>query len=220
MNDQQVIDRFRKSGALLEGHFVLSSGLHSSVYLQCAIALQATADAIEFGAALAAHFNRVRSPTVRAGDSSPWLLSTDPALPDGRASDTDQIETVASPAIGGLVIGYETARQLGVRFIWTEREQGQMKLRRGFSVRQGERILVVEDVITTGGSTRDTIAALQDLGASVVAAASIIDRSAGTADVGVPRVSLATLNVSALAASECGACARGEPVTKPGSRAV
>jgi orotate phosphoribosyltransferase len=190
MNDQQVIDRFRKSGALLEGHFVLSSGLHSTVYLQCAIALQSTADAIEFGAALAGHFK------------------------------DEQIETVASPAIGGLVIGYETARQLGVRFIWTEREQGQMKLRRGFSVRQGERILVVEDVITTGGSTRDTIAALQDLGASVVAAASIIDRSGGTADVGVPRVSLATLNVSALAASECGACTRGEPVIKPGSRSV
>lgn len=188
MNDQQVIDRFRKSGALLEGHFVLSSGLHSSVYLQCAIALQSTADATEFGAALAAHFKN------------------------------EQIETVGSPAIGGLVIGYETARQLGVRFIWTEREQGQMKLRRGFTVRQGERILVVEDVITTGGSTRDTIAALQDLGASVVAAASIIDRSGGTADVGVPRVSLATLSVSAFAASECEACARGEPVIKPGSR--
>ncbi len=189
MNDQQVIDRFKKSGALLEGHFVLSSGLHSSVYLQCAIALQSTAEAIEFGAALAAHFK------------------------------DEKIETVASPAIGGLVIGYETARQLDVRFIWTEREQGQMKLRRGFSVRQGERVLVVEDVITTGGSTRDTIAALQDAGATVVAAASIIDRSGGTADVGVPRVSLATLSVSAVAESECEACAHGEPIIKPGSRA-
>src|SRR5436190_8638093 len=137
MNDAEVIQRFKDTGALLEGHFLLSSGLHSSVYLQCAIALQNTKDAVEFGAAIATHFK----------DQS--------------------IETVASPAIGGLVIGYEVARQLGVRFIWTEREQGQMTLRRGFSVADGERILVVEDVITTGGSTRDTIAALREAGAKV-----------------------------------------------------
>src|SRR6185369_8647601 len=163
MNNDEVIDRFRKTGALLEGHFQLSSGLHSAVYLQCAIALQATSDAIEFGAAIAE-----------------------------RLSD-QEIETVAAPAIGGLVIGYEVARQLGTRFIWTERESGTMTLRRGFALRPGERILVVEDVITTGGSTRDTIDALRAGGGNVVAAASIIDRSGGEADVGVPRVSLATL---------------------------
>jgi orotate phosphoribosyltransferase len=188
MTGDQVLDRFKQRGALLEGHFLLSSGLHSAVYLQCAIALQESRDAIEFGQALAEHFRN------------------------------QQIETVASPAIGGLVIGYEVARQLGVRFLWTERDGGVMTLRRGFSLRPGERILVVEDVITTGGSTRDTIAALQAAGGEVVAAASIIDRSAGAADVGVPRVSLATLNVAAVTSEECDACRREEPVVKPGSR--
>lgn|SRR5262249_3767579 len=188
MNSQEVIDRFKKSGALLEGHFLLSSGLHSPLYLQCAIALQATAESIEFGAALADHFR------------------------------AETVDTVASPAIGGLVIGYEVARQLGVRFIWTEREQGRMVLRRGFTMRNGERVLVVEDVITTGGSTRDTISALEAAGAKVVAAASIIDRSGGKADVGVPRVSLATLDAPTDTPDHCEACRRGEPLVKPGSR--
>ena len=190
MNSEQVLNRFKSSGALLEGHFLLSSGLHSAAYLQCAIALQATADAIQFGAALADHFR------------------------------DQQIDAVAAPAIGGLVIGYEVARQLGVRFLWTEREQGQMVLRRGFTLQRGERVLVVEDVITTGGSTRDTVAALQVAGGEVVGAASIIDRSGGRADVGVPRVSLATLEVPAVPADDCDACRRGEPLVKPGSRKV
>ena len=190
MQPEEVIEKFKSAGALLEGHFILSSGLHSPVYLQCAIALQSTAAAAEFGAAIAAQFRAAR------------------------------IETVASPAIGGIVIGYEVARQLGVRFIWTEREGGRMTLRRGFSVRRGERVLVVEDVITTGGSTRETIAALRDAGAQVVAAASIIDRSGGKADVGVPRVSLATLEVAAVDPSDCDSCKRGEAATKPGSRAM
>ncbi len=188
MTAEEVIEKFKNAGALLEGHFILSSGLHSPVYLQCAIALESTASAAEFGAALAEQF----------GGS--------------------QIETVASPAIGGIVIGYEVARQLGLRFIWTEREDGRMTLRRGFRVRQGERVLVVEDVITTGGSTREAIAALAVAGADVVAAASIIDRSGGKADVGVPRVSLATLNVPAVSPAECEACKRGDQAIKPGSR--
>ena len=188
MRNQEIIDRFKQTGALLEGHFVLSSGLHSSVYLQCAIALQTTRDAINFGAALAEHFR------------------------------DRKIETVASPAIGGIVIGYEVARQLGVRFIWTERANGQMTLRRGFTVSERERTLVIEDVITTGGSTRDTIAALQSAGAEVIAAASIIDRSGGKADVGVPRVSLATLEVPAVSIDQCDACKRGDVAVKPGSR--
>src|SRR3989442_8444794 len=183
MNDSEVIDRFKKTGALLEGHFVLSSGLHSSVYLQCAIALHSTPDAIDFGSALAEPFK------------------------------DREIDTVAWPAIGGIVIGYEVARQLGVRFIWTEREGGRMTLRRGFGVSYGERVLVVEDVITTGGSTRETIGALRDAGADVVAAASIIDRSGGQADVGVPRVSLATLKVAAVDSSVCELCKQGEPAT-------
>lgn len=187
---EEVIEKFRDSGALLEGHFILSSGLHSRAYLQCAIALQAPAVAAEFGAAIAEHFA-------------------------GRG-----IATVASPAIGGLVIGYEVARQLGARFIWTEREAGQMTLRRGFSLKQGEKVLVVEDVITTGGSTRDTIAALSEHGAEVVAAASIIDRSGAKADVGVKLFSLATLEVPAVDPSLCELCRQNRPATKPGSRKV
>ena len=173
---------------MLEGHFVLSSGLHSSVYLQCAIALRSPVVAAEFGAAIAEQYRGA------------------------------QIETVASPAIGGMIIGYEVARHLGADFVWTERENGVMTLRRGFTVDKRERVLVVEDVITTGGSTRDTIAALRAAGADVVAAASIIDRSGGQADVGVPRVALATLDVPAVSREECEACRRGEPAVKPGSR--
>jgi orotate phosphoribosyltransferase len=188
MKQEKVIEVFKSTGALLEGHFILSSGLHSRVYLQCAIALQTPVVAAEFGEAIANEFHE------------------------------KGIQTVASPAIGGLIIGYEVARQLGVRFIWTEREQGAMALRRGFSVSNGERVLVVEDVITTGGSTRDTISALENHGATVVGAASIIDRSAGSADVGVPRFSLATLNVPAIEPAACQACARGELAVKPGSR--
>ena len=189
MRAEEVIERFKRTGALLEGHFILSSGLHSTLYLQCALLLQHTSEAIAFGEALAAHF-------VGQG-----------------------IETVASPAIGGIVIGYEVARQLGARFIWTEREAGQqMTLRRGFTARSGERVLVVEDVVTTGGSTRETVETLRSAGALVIGAASIIDRSSGRADVGVPRIALATLDVPSVAPPVCEACARGEEATKPGSR--
>lgn len=128
------------------------------------------------------------------------------------------IQLVASPAIGGIVIGHEVARALGARFIWTEREAGDMTLRRGFTVSPGEKTLVVEDVVTTGGSTRDTIEALEKAGADVVAAASIIDRSAGGADVGVPLTALASLKVLSVKTAVCDACKLGEPVVKPGSR--
>ncbi|HEX8473312.1 MAG TPA: orotate phosphoribosyltransferase [Pyrinomonadaceae bacterium] len=189
MRSEEVIERFRRTGALLEGHFVLSSGLHSTTYLQCALVLQYPSEAQAFGEAIAAHFKQ------------------------------QSIETVAAPAIGGIVIGYETARALGARSLWTERDaSGQMTLRRGFSVRAGEGVLVVEDVITTGGSTRETIDALRTAGARVVGAASIIDRSGGRADVGVARIALATLDVPALAPSACPACLRGETAIKPGSR--
>ena len=128
------------------------------------------------------------------------------------------IETVASPAIGGLVIGYATGAALNVRFIWTERQSGEMTLRRGFDVRPGERILVVEDVITTGGSTRECITALENSGAKVAAAASIIDRSNGAADVGVPRISLVSLDVPSFSPDVCPMCAQGQAAIKPGSR--
>lgn len=188
LQPEQVIEKFRQTGALLEGHFLLTSGLHSAVYLQCALVLQHPRTAEEFGQEIASHFRD-------AG-----------------------IQTVASPAIGGIVIGHEVARALDARFIWTERESGKMILRRGFSVVPGERILVVEDVVTTGGSTRETIVALQSLGAEVQGAASIIDRSSGAADVGVPRIALATLNVPAVEPAVCEACLRGEEAIKPGSR--
>src|SRR5205807_4432235 len=188
MLHEDVIEIFKRSGALLEGHFILSSGLHSSIYLHFAIALESTTVSREFRAAIAERFRN------------------------------QHIETVASPAIGGIVIGYEVARQLRARFIWTEREEGRMTLRRGFTVHDGEQVLVVEDVITTGGSTRETIEALSRAGAKVVAAASIIDRSGGKAGVGVPLVSLAAIDVLAVDPSACNLCKRGEPATKPGSR--
>jgi len=128
------------------------------------------------------------------------------------------IQLVASPAIGGIVIGHEVARALGARFVWTEREAGQMTLRRGFTIAPGEKTLIVEDVITTGGSTRETIEAVRKAGADVVGAASIIDRSGGAADVGVPLASLASLRVLSVESSACEACKLGEPVVKPGSR--
>lgn len=188
MNSERILEHFRESGALLEGHFVLSSGLHSPNYLQCALALQYPPDAAKFGRAIAGHF-----------------------------TDAD-FETVASPAIGGLIIGYAVARALNLRFIWTEREAGAMTVRRGFSVKKSEKILVVEDVITTGGSTRECIEALEKGGAKVTNAASIIDRSNGAADVGVPRISLVGLEVPSYKQENCPMCANGEIAVKPGSR--
>lgn len=185
-----VLDHFNETGALLEGHFLLSSGLHSPKYLQCALALQYPADAARYGRAIAEHF---------AGDN---------------------IETVVSPAIGGLVIGYAVAAALNVRFMWTERQNGDMTVRRGFSFNGSERTLVVEDVITTGGSTRECIAALTEIGGSVVAAATIIDRSNGSADVGVPLISLAKLDVPVYQPGECPLCTAGSEPVKPGSRKI
>jgi len=183
-----ILQHFKVCGALLEGHFILSSGLHSPQYLQCALALQIPADAMGYGELIARRYS-------------------------GR-----QIDTVASPAIGGLVIGFAVAKALGVRFVWTERQNGEMTLRRGFTVENGEQILVVEDVITTGGSTRECIAALEAQGATVVAAASIIDRSNGIADVGVPRISLVEMDVPSYAPEYCPMCLKGLPAVKPGSR--
>jgi orotate phosphoribosyltransferase len=188
LNAEQVIDQFRATGALLEGHFQLSSGLHSTIYLQCALVLQFPERAEAFGRAIAEKFQ-------------------------GQG-----IQLVASPAIGGIVIGHEVARALGARFVWTERDAGQMTLRRGFTIAPGEKTLIVEDVITTGGSTRETIDAVRKAGADVVGAASIIDRSGGAADVGVPLASLASLRVLSVESSACDACKLGEPVVKPGSR--
>jgi len=212
MDSDQVLQHFRDTDALLEGHFLLSSGLHSAQYLQCALALQYPADAAKFGRAIAERL--LSSPPVLGGVDAP------PFGADGVVSDTThfEIDTVASPAIGGLIIGYAVAEALNKRFIWTERQDGRMTLRRGFSIKPGERILVVEDVITTGGSTRECIAALEENGGKVVAAASIIDRSNGKADVGVPRISLAAMDVPSYEQADCPLCSIGSEPYKPGSR--
>ena len=186
---ENILDIFRRVGALLEGHFRLTSGLHSSGYLQCALVLQYPREAEACGAAIAA---RVR-------DLQP--------------------DVVLSPALGGIVIGQEVARALSVRALFAERQDGVLTLRRGFSLNPGERVLVVEDVVTTGGSTRETIAVARSAGATVVGAASIIDRSGGHQELDVPFRALATIDLPTYQPDACPLCARGEPVVKPGSRA-
>ena len=190
---ESILELFRSTGAYLQGHFRLTSGLHSSEYLQCALVLQHPAAAEKLGRLLAAELR---------------------SLAGGK------IDLVVSPALGGVIIGHEAARALGTRFLFTERDSatGKMTLRRGFTAGAGETAVVVEDVITTGGSTRDVVEALRAAGAKVAAAGSIIDRSGGQAGVGVPRVALATLQVVAHHPEGCPLCARGMPVVKPGSR--
>jgi orotate phosphoribosyltransferase len=190
---QAVLDIFKQTGAYLTGHFRLTSGLHSNQYLQCARVLQYTDIAERLGAALASQ-----------------LTSANPAMP---------VQTVIAPAIGGLIIGHEVARALKTRFIFTERDpNGGMILRRGFSIGKGEKLFVIEDVITTGGSAKEVVQLVQSLGADVLAAGSIIDRSNGAADSGVPRLSLATLLAETYTEAVCPMCAQGLPITKPGSR--
>ena len=187
---ESVLDLFRQTGAYLSGHFRLTSGLHSPEYLQCALVLQFPEQAEGLGAKLAAALR-----------------------------GAGKISVVVAPAMGGLIIGHEVARALGARFLFTERVEGRMALRRGFSLKPGEPVVVVEDVITTGGSTREVVDLLKAAGARPLGAGSIIDRSAGQAEVGVPRVALATLEVVSYAPEDCPLCRQGLPVTKPGSRA-
>jgi orotate phosphoribosyltransferase len=190
---ESVISLFRSTGAYLEGHFRLTSGLHSPNYLQCALVLRHPAAAEQLGRSLAAEL---------------------------RGIVHEPVALVVSPALGGLIIGHEVARALGTPFLFTERdpETRKMLLRRGFTVQPGETAVVVEDVITTGGSTVDVVEALRSAGARVLAAGSIIDRSGGQADVGVPRVALATLQVAAHRPEDCPLCRQGLPIVKPGSR--
>jgi len=190
--DEAVLQLFRSTGAYLSGHFRLTSGLHSPEYLQCALVLQHPRHAEKLGQKLAAALTKI--------------------------TGTQTVNLVASPAIGGLIIGHEVARALGTRFIFAERDAGRMTLRRGFAVAPGETAVVVEDVITTGGSTREVIEALRARGARVLAAGSIIDRSGGAVDLGVPRVALETMTVVSHPPESCPLCAQGIPVVKPGSR--
>jgi orotate phosphoribosyltransferase len=189
LNPQDLQKLFQESGALLEGHFILSSGLHTSRYLQCARLLEDPRRAELVGRALAEQF---------AGQS-----------PD----------LVAGPALGAVIVGHEVARAAGARFIFTERDaEGHATLRRGFRVIPGERTIVVEDVVTTGGSTREVIKLLCDAQAEVRAVACIVDRSGGRAEFDVPLVALLQLDVPAWPAAECELCRKGIPVVKPGSR--
>jgi orotate phosphoribosyltransferase len=189
MTELDVLTLFRRSGALLEGHFRLSSGLHSPGYLQCALVLQFPRDAEALGAALA---DRVRSFGATA---------------------------VLSPALGGIVIGQEVARGLGVRALFAERQDGVLTLRRGFALSPEDRVLVVEDVVTTAGSTRETIAVAQQHGAPVVGACSIVDRSSGTHGLELPYAALLPMDLPTYQESECPLCKQGIEIVKPGSRA-
>ena len=188
MTENEILEVFRRNSALLEGHFILSSGLHSDRYIQCALVLQHPRVAEQLGSELAAK------------------------LRDLGAS------VVAAPALGGILVAHEVARALGVRAVFTERQEGVMTLRRGFSLSAGEPTLVVEDVLTTGLSTRETIQCVEQAGGKVVGAGALIDRSGGAADLGLPRAALLTLQIQNYNPAECPLCKSGSPAVKPGSR--
>jgi orotate phosphoribosyltransferase len=189
MEQSEALELYRRTGAYLEGHFRLSSGLHSPGYMQSALVLQHPADAASLGTGIAEYVESFR-PTV-----------------------------VLSPALGGLIIGHEVARALGVRAIFAERAGGAaLTLRRGFTLAPSDRVLVVEDVFTTGKSTRETMEVARQAGAAVVGAAAIVDRSGGTIDFGVPSYALVRLAVPVYEPEQCPLCAQGIPVVKPGSR--
>ena len=188
MTESEVLDLFRQSGALLEGHFKLSSGLHSNKYLQSALVLQHPEYAEQLGRALAARLEHLQ-PTV-----------------------------ILSPALGGIVIGQEVGRAMHRRSIFAERQDGKLALRRGFALDASERAIVVEDVITTGLSTRETIDAAEATGARVLAAAAIIDRGVDPRRLNVALHALVRMEVPAYPPDACPMCAAGEPVIKPGSR--
>jgi orotate phosphoribosyltransferase len=190
MTSEQVLDIYKKTGALLTGHFLLSSGLHSEQYLQSALVLQQPDIATKLCLALAEHFKN------------------------------SSIEAVIAPALGGVFVSHETARALGVRALFAERVNGELSLRRGFTIKPGERVLVVEDVITTGKSTKETIEVVRKAGGVVIAAGSLVDRSGGKAPLGVPYKSLLTLDVPTYTSEACPLCKAGSTPVKPGSRSL
>jgi len=190
MTSEQVLDIYKKTGALLTGHFLLSSGLHSERYLQSALVLQQPDIATKLCLALAEHFKN------------------------------SNIEVVIAPALGGVFVSHETARALGVRALFAERVHGELSLRRGFTIKPGERVLVVEDVITTGKSTKETIEVVRKAGGAVIAAGSLVDRSGGKADLSVPYKSLVTLDVPTYTPEACPLCKAGSTPVKPGSRSL
>ena len=192
MTEDEVLKIFEASGALLSGHFLLTSGLHSPRYLQCALVLQKPAVAERLCAELAAK-----------------------AKADERIGG---IDLVIAPALGGVIVAHEVARALGVRALFAERQEGAMTLRRGFQIQPDERAFVVEDVVTTGGSTREVFEVVRQHGGQVVGAGSLIDRSGGAVDLGVPRHALTVLEVPTYKPEECPLCKAGSSAIKPGSR--
>ncbi len=190
MTSNDVLETFRAAGALREGHFVLSSGLHSPVFLQKNLVF---ADPVA-----TERLCRTLAEAIRAAGFEP--------------------DVVVSPAVGGIIPGYETARHLGVRAFYVEREGGAFRLRRGFHLEPGQRVAMVEDIVTTGLSSRECLAAIRDAGGEPVVAACIVDRSGGRADVGVPLVALATLDVPAYPADALPPELAALPVQDPGSR--
>lgn len=193
MTNDEVLAEFRAAGALLEGHFILSSGLRSPRYLQCARVLMDPARAARLCAALAAKVK------ARIGNG---------------------IDLVASPAMGGVIVGYEMARQLGVDSIFFERVDGKLALRRGFQIRKGARVLMVEDIVTTGLSSRECIAGIGEEGGVTVGAACLIDRSGGKADLGVPLSALASMEIPTYPAESLPPELAAVPAVKPGSRGL
>jgi len=188
MIEDEILEIFRNHAALLEGHFILSSGLHSDRYIQCALVLQHPRVAEQLCSELAAKLRHLGATVV------------------------------AAPALGGVIVSHEVARALGLRALFTERQEGVMTLRRGFCLAPGEPTLVVEDVITTGGSTRETMAAVEQAGGKVVGVGALIDRSGGKAELGVPKAALVTLSVQNYDPADCPFCKSGLPAVKPGSR--
>jgi len=192
MNDSQVLDEFRAAGALLEGHFILSSGLHSPVFFQ--------KNAVFMDPARTERLCKALAEKARAAFG--------------------RIDVVVSPAVGAIIPGYETARQLGARAMFVEREGGQFHLRRGFAIAPDERVLMVEDVITTGLSSRECLDAIRGQPGTIVGAACLIDRSGGKADIGVPLVSLAQVDAPSYAADALPPALAAIPAEKPGSRGL
>ncbi len=190
LSPEEVLNIFRESEALLEGHFRLTSGRHSRQYMQCAKVLQYPHHAARLGEALAESFR-------------------------------DQgIDLVIGPAMGGILVAHEVGKALGTKAIFTERENGEMKLRRGFELQPGQKVLVVEDVITTGGSVREVIEVVEAYGAEPVGVGVLVNRSGGKADFGVPLASLLEIEIESFEPESCPLCAEGIPAVKPGSRAV
>ena len=188
MNDTEILQRFADTGALLEGHFKLRSGLHSDRFFQAALVLQYTQTAAELCGALAAHFSSAK------------------------------IDTVISPAVGGIVVGQEIGRHLGTRAVFAEKEGAdKLILRRGFHLREGERVLVAEDVITRGGRVQQTIDLVREHGATPVGVAVLVDRSTETPDFGVPVQHLVQLKLATYSPENCPLCQRGVPLHRPGS---